>query len=80
MSDTVMTKSVFILLSFDAASTQKRVLRHREINFLSELTKVEKCEADLNLKNLILDIFCQSTSDTINFFTRVFKCAYENIL
>ena len=52
MSDTVTTKSVFILLSFDEASTQKRVLRHREINFLSELTKVESSEANLNLKNL----------------------------
>lgn len=51
VSDTVMTKSVFILLSFDAASTQKGVLRHREINFLSELTKAESSEADLNLKN-----------------------------
>lgn len=77
MSDTVTTKSVFILLSFDAASTQKRVWRHREINFLSELTKVESREAELNLKNLTLDIFCQGTSDTTNFFTRVVICAYN---
>ena len=53
------------------ATTWMRVLRHREVNFLSELTKVESSETELNPENLTLDTFCQYTSDTTNFFTRV---------